>query len=68
MSVIWIFLFLLSLALLVYSSDFFIEKAERIGLSLGISSFIVGVTIVAMGTSLPELATSLFAVLEGLQS
>ncbi|HKK89047.1 MAG TPA: calcium/sodium antiporter [Saprospiraceae bacterium] len=52
-----------SLAVLLKSSDFFIENAERIGLSLGISSFIIGVTIVALGTSLPELATSIASVL-----
>lgn len=52
-----------ALAVLLKSSDFFIENAERIGLSLGISSFIIGVTIVALGTSLPELATSIASVL-----
>lgn len=39
--------------------------AERIGLSLGLSPFIVGVTIVAFGTSLPELATSIASVVSG---
>jgi len=54
-----------SIALLLYASDKFVEAAERIGLSLGISPFIIGVTIVAFGTSLPELATSIVAVLDG---
>lgn len=54
---------IVSLALLLKSSDYFIENAERIGLSLGVSSFIIGVTIVALGTSLPELATSIASVL-----
>jgi cation:H+ antiporter len=58
-------IFVGSIALLLYASDKFVEAAERIGLSLGISPFIIGVTIVAFGTSLPELATSIVAVLDG---
>lgn len=54
-----------SLAALVFASDKFIEAAEKIGLSLGISPFIIGVTIVAFGTSLPELAASISAVYQG---
>ena len=56
-------MFLVSLFVLLKSSDFFIDSAEKIGLSLGISPFIIGVTIVAFGTSLPELATSVASVL-----
>ncbi len=58
-------LFVASIAALLWASDRFVESAERIGLSLGISPFIIGVTIVAFGTSLPELATSIVAVLDG---
>ncbi len=58
-------LFVLSLLVLLKASDWFIDSAERIGLSLGISPFIVGVTIVAFGTSLPELAASIAAVYGG---
>ena len=47
------------------ASDWFIDSAEEIGLSLGISPFIIGVTIIAFGTSLPELATSIASVLKG---
>ncbi len=54
-----------SLFLLIRGSNWFVDSAERIGLSLGISPFIIGVTIVAFGTSLPELASSVAAVLEG---
>ena len=57
--------FLVAIGALLWSSDRFVESAERIGLSLGISPFIIGVTIVAFGTSLPELATSIVSVLEG---
>lgn len=62
---LWIGVFILSLAVLVKGSDWFIEAAEDIGLALGIPSFIIGVTIVAMGTSLPELAASIAGVLSG---
>ncbi len=58
-------LFIGSLVLLVYSSDKFIGSSEKIGLNLGISPFIIGVTVVAFGTSLPELATSIVSVYEG---
>jgi len=62
---LYILLFLVSLIVLLKSSDFFIDAAEKIGLSLGISPFIIGVTIVAFGTSLPELATSIASVFSG---
>jgi len=62
---ITVLIFVASLIALIKGSDWFIESAERIGLSLGIPSFIIGVTIVAFGTSLPELATSIISVLEG---
>lgn len=58
-------IFVGSIVGLLWASDKFVEAAERIGLSLGISPFIIGVTIVAFGTSLPELATSIVAVLDG---
>lgn len=58
-------LFVVSLILLIYSSNKFIDSSEKVGLSLGISPFIIGVTIVAFGTSLPELATSVISVIEG---
>ncbi len=60
---IYLAVFVVSLAVLLKASDWFIDSAEEIGLSLGISPFIIGVTIVAFGTSLPELATSIASVL-----
>lgn len=58
-------LFVISLGLLIKASDWFIASAERIGRYFGIPAFIIGVTIIAAGTSLPELASSLVAVFEG---
>lgn len=65
MLILWIIVFILSLALLVKSADWLVGSSEKIGLALKISPFIIGVTIVAIGTSLPELASSLAAVLKG---
>ncbi|MFZ9737391.1 MAG: calcium/sodium antiporter [Prochlorotrichaceae cyanobacterium] len=60
-----ILIFIASIAVLVKASDTFTEAAEKVGIALGMSPFIVGVTIVAIGTSLPELVSSLLAVSEG---
>ena len=65
MLVYYIVMFVVALAVLLKASDVFIDSAEKIGLSLGISPFIIGVTIVAFGTSLPELATSIASVFAG---
>ncbi len=65
MLVFWILIFILSLTLLVKAADWFVESSEKIGLAFKISPFIVGVTIVALGTSFPELASSLAAVFKG---
>ena len=51
--------------LLVKSADFFIENAEKLGISLKLPHFITGILIVAVGTSLPEFATSISSVLKG---
>lgn len=59
----WILFFIFSLAVLIFSADFFTKGAEIAGLRMGISPFIVGVTIVSIGTSLPELITSFVALI-----
>lgn len=61
----FIAIFLVSITVLLIASDRFVDSAEKIGLALGIPSFIIGVTIVAFGTSLPELATSIASVYTG---
>jgi len=65
MLIFWILIFILSLAILVKSADWFVESSEKIGLALKISPFIIGVTIVAIGTSFPELASTIAATLKG---
>ncbi|RLC34693.1 MAG: sodium:calcium antiporter [Candidatus Nealsonbacteria bacterium] len=61
----WIGVFIISLFFLVKGADWFVESSEKLGLIMGLSPFIVGVTIVALGTSLPELVTGISAVLKG---
>ncbi len=61
MILIAIIILLLSIALLVKSSDYFVEYASRVAQRLGISELIIGLTIVALGTSFPELVSSVYA-------
>lgn len=61
----WSIVFIISLALMIKAADWLLEKSEKIGLALGISPFIVGVTIVGAGTSFPELISGLMAVWQG---
>lgn len=53
------------LAALIYGGDLFVDSASKIASSLGVSDAVIGLTIVAAGTSLPELATSLVAAIKG---
>jgi cation:H+ antiporter len=65
MLIFWIAVFIVSLFALVKGADFLLSAAEKIGLKIGLSPFIVGVTIVAFGTSFPELISSFVAVFNG---
>lgn len=51
--------------LLIKGADFFVESASKIAKRFGISEFIIGLTVVAMGTSAPETAVSLASALKG---
>lgn len=65
MLILWILIFILSTALLVKGADWLLGSAEKIGLAAGLSPFIVGVVIVGLGTSFPELISSIVAVFKG---
>jgi len=65
MILFWILIFIASLVVVVKGSDYLLIGAEKLGLRAGLSPFIVGVTIVGIGTSLPELVSSLVAVSKG---
>lgn len=56
-------LVLIGLILLVKGSDFFIEGAAEIAKRIGISEMVIGLTLVAFGTSLPEWVSSIIATL-----
>lgn len=59
------FFVILGLTFLVVGSNVFVDSASRVAYALGISEGVVGLTIVAGGTSLPELATSVVAARKG---
>mgnify|MGYP000539304186 CR=1 FL=1 len=50
---------------LYFGSDWFISGAESLATNLGISQRVIGLTVLAIGTSLPELATSIIASRKG---
>lgn len=58
-------LFILALAILLVSANFFTSAAEGIGRWLKLSPFVIGVFIVGIGTSLPELVSAILSVRAG---
>ena len=66
MQILWnAFLTLLGFLLLVKGADVFVDSASGVAKKLGVSPLVIGLTIVAFGTSLPELAVSVTAALSG---
>ena len=59
------FLFLLGMLLLISGSNLFIDGATRIALYYSISAYVIGLTLTAIGTSLPELAASIQSASKG---
>ncbi|SDJ65536.1 calcium/sodium antiporter [Microbulbifer yueqingensis] len=57
--------FALGLAALLASSEILVWGARHLALAAGVSPLVIGLTVVALGTSLPELAASLASVLRG---
>ncbi len=53
--------FLISIPIIIKFSDIFTEGASKLAKMLGVSDFIIGITVVALGTSLPELASDSYA-------
>ncbi len=60
-----IVIFIVSMGALIYGADFIIEQSEKIALHFNISPFVIGATLIAVGTSLPEMAVSMGASLKG---
>jgi cation:H+ antiporter len=60
-----VIIFILALFLLLVAANYFTLSAEKIGLALKLSPFFVGVVIVALGTSLPEMVSSILSMVQG---
>lgn len=60
-----ILIFILSLVILSKSADKLIDKAVELSLQLGLSKVVVGATVLSIGTTLPEVASSLAAAIGG---
>ena len=58
-------MFLFSLVLLFFGSEWMVDSGKRLAEILGVPDIFIGLTMMAIGTSLPELATTLAAVLQG---
>jgi len=58
-------IFIISLLILLISARFLTGAAEKLGLHFGMSSFVIGVFIVGIGTSLPELVAGILAGFSG---
>ena len=54
-------IFVISLGALTYGANYIIVESERIALHFNISHFVIGATLIALGTSLPEMAASMSA-------
>ncbi|MFH1721502.1 MAG: calcium/sodium antiporter [Candidatus Altiarchaeota archaeon] len=57
--------FMVGLVFLVKGADVFVESAARLARIIGVSELVVGLTIIAIGTSLPELSASVVAASTG---
>lgn len=62
MLIVWFLTLFVSLYVLLKSADFFIDSAVVIGNKLNIPHFVLGATVIAFGTSLPELAVGFSAI------
>nr|WP_201354166.1 calcium/sodium antiporter [Hydrogenimonas urashimensis] len=58
-------IFVVSMGALIWGAEFIIKESERIAFHHNISEFIIGATLIALGTSLPEMAASVAASIKG---
>jgi cation:H+ antiporter len=54
-------IFIIAMGALIWGADKIVEESEKIAIHLNISEFVIGATLVALGTSLPEMAASMAA-------
>lgn len=66
MEILTIFLFIIiGLVILTYGADIFVNGASRIAVRFNVSPVAIGLTIVAFGTSAPEMSVNIISVLQG---
>ena len=58
-------IFIAAMGALIYGADFIIKESERVALHFNISHYVIGATLIAFGTSLPEMAASMMASGQG---
>ncbi|WP_457606235.1 calcium/sodium antiporter [Nitratifractor sp.] len=58
-------IFVISLAALIWGADVLVAQSEKIALRFRISEYVIGATLIALGTSLPEMAASIAASYNG---
>jgi cation:H+ antiporter len=58
-------LFILGFVILIKGADFLVDGASSIAKKYGISPFVIGITVVAFGTSMPELLVNIFSSAQG---
>lgn len=58
-------IFTLAMGALIIGAEFIIQQSEKIALHYNISHFVIGATLIALGTSLPEMAVSMSASIKG---
>lgn len=63
--VLQVVLLVIGFAMLVYGADWFVDGSAGVAAKFGIPQLVIGLTIVAMGTSAPEAAVSITAALKG---
>ena len=60
-----IILFVIGLTLVVFGADYLVEGASAVARKAGLSQFVIGLTIVGMGTSAPEMVVSFIGAAQG---
>ena len=62
LDIVWL---ILGLALIVYGADWLVDGASSLARRWGLSEFVIGLTIVGMGTSAPEMVVSVIGAIQG---
>ncbi|MCG9881668.1 MAG: sodium:calcium antiporter [Bacteroidia bacterium] len=63
--IVHLVIFIVAIACLIFAATIFTQSAEKIGLYMKLPSFVVGIFIVGVGTSLPELISGIISVQKG---